>query len=550
MTLESDNLPEDDLRGLLAALREDTLTVAQAGRLETLLRESDEALSAYIRMVALQADLCGSLVGWAIADPVKGPDGAADASKVAPVLMPTVSPEPMAAFQETLYGQAVFEEALRPQDDDENEPLTVPPWSPPTADASRRGSGFDARRWRFAGLAMLTAAMVIIGFALWPRVGTQGPTPPVVFAAGKLAVQAVPNLPAVAASTLPTIQTPAPIVATLTASVDAVWQKSNALSLDAPLRAGSRVDLTDGYARLTFSNGVEVVVDAPAELTIESASRMLMERGRLTAKVPEQARGFAIATKLVDVIDLGTEFGVNLAPDGSVEVPVFTGRIEAHAKNGTEVQPVGVDAGKTGRVNESGVKVRPAGPEAAKYVRDITQIRAALPVRGTGQDLKEGDPDPNWLITAAGYDPNWKPRVVAVCGPGPRGLANDLQSGWISTTGTRPPMRGGRYTFETTFDLSRFEPATAQLHLRLGVDDFIREVRLNGRPTDIILARPAGEAKLRLYDFDIKEGFVPGTNRLEVVVENGHGAGAKEELNPMALRVELAGSAVRKLDGR
>jgi hypothetical protein len=109
---------------------------------------------------------------------------------------------------------------------------------------------------------------------------------------------------------------------------------------------------------------------------------------------------------------------------------------------------------------------------------------------------------------------------------------------------------GGRYTFATTFDLRRFDPATARLHLRLGVDNFVREVRLNGRPTPVALALPGSEAKVRLHGFDIDEGFGAGTNTLEVVVENSEGSGTKDRPNAMALRVELSGTAIRQLARR
>jgi hypothetical protein len=256
---------------------------------------------------------------------------------------------------------------------------------------------------------------------------------------------------------------------------------------------------------------------------------------------------------LVDVVDLGTEFGVDVARDGTVDVPVFTGRVQARpagaAVTAAAAQAVSVvDAGQAGRASAAGLNVGPAGEDAAAFVRDIRQIRAPIPAHGTGQGLKLGEADPAWQIVSFSGDANWKPRAAAVCGPGPRGIANDSDSAWVSTAGERPSLPGGFYTFRTTFDLSRFDSATARLRLRLGVDNFIREVRLNGKPTEIKLAVPGAEAKQRLHEFDLKDGFAPGLNELDIVVENGYEAGTKDRPNAMALRAELFGTAIRQLD--
>lgn len=523
---------DDELRTLLDALREETLTAEQDRRLETLLREDDEALRTYIRTVAMQADLRGRLVGWVGvwgADELGGPGGAVG-----------VPEDPAAAFQDSMYGQPVCE-VMPPQGGAEDEPLALPAL-PPTATAGPGGwLGLGGRTW-----VALTAvaALLVIGLGVWLRSTAARPTP----VAGPASPG--PGVPYVAA-TEPS--SPPPVVATLTASVDAAWEGGGGAptaTLGAPLRAGSDLTLVRGFARLTFSNGAQVILEAPSRVTLESGARVVLARGRLTANVPGPARGFAVATRLVEVVDLGTEFGVSVAGDGTVDLPVFVGQVQARPTTGADARPVSVVAGQAGRANGAGVALRPVGPEAAAFVRDIRQIRGGLPVHGTGQGLKMGDSDPHWLISSVSRDAAWKPRPAAVCGPGPQGLANDARSGWVSTTGDRPSLPGGRYTFVTTFDLARFDPATARLHLRLGVDNYVREVRLNGRPTGITLVLPGPEAKQRLHDFDINEGFLPGSNQLEVVVENSEGAGTKERPNAMALRVELSGTAVRQPDER
>jgi hypothetical protein len=594
----TDDVPSD-LPGLLAALREDVLTDEQGHRLEQLLRDSDEALRTYIRAVAMQADLCGRLVRWA-AGPIGGPGingmgrhhdqggaGTSAADRFEPrdrfYARPSQPRDAAEAcefddaggFDQTLFGRAVFETASMPHEDDEGEALTPPPSPPRVAEARDSfwtGPG-ASRRIGVAAAVAAMAAVVVIAVGMWMRSGSDvAPTAPVVVAVSPPSPTATVPVVIVPA-TAPAVELPPappplpPIVATVSASVDALWDggvgavgTDGPVKLGASLRAGREVELVRGYARLNFGTGVEVILEAPTRLSLDAENRVVLRSGRLTAKVPGNAKGFTVGTGVIDVVDLGTEFGVNVAPDGTVDVPVFTGEVQARpaeiagasATTTTNAAPpppvVSLRAGQSGRIDESGLKVAKAGREAAAYVRDIRKIRTRLAVHGTGEGLSLGDPDPRWQITAVSTDPDWTPRPAVVCGPGPYGVANDQQSGWVSTTGERPSLPGGVYTFKTTFDVARHDPKTTRLRLRLGGDNFIRRVHLNGQPTGIKLELPGNQAKERLHDFDVSEGFRPGQNELEIFVENTPGLGTKDRPNAMVLRAELHGTAVHLLD--
>ena len=51
-------------------------------------------------------------------------------------------------------------------------------------------------------------------------------------------------------------------------------------------------------------------------------------QGELVARVPESAVGFTVRTDSVNVVDLGTAFGMNAEASGDVEVQVFQGEVE------------------------------------------------------------------------------------------------------------------------------------------------------------------------------------------------------------------------------
>jgi hypothetical protein len=119
-------------------------------------------------------------------------------------------------------------------------------------------------------------------------------------------------------------------VAMLTRVVDARWGQSTK-----PLRVGDALEpgwlrLESGMAQVVFYSGARVVMEGPTELQLVSPAEAVCPTGRLLAEVPKPARGFRLKTAQVDVVDLGTAFGIEAA-DGRTEVDVFQGKVEFKA---------------------------------------------------------------------------------------------------------------------------------------------------------------------------------------------------------------------------
>ena len=96
--------------------------------------------------------------------------------------------------------------------------------------------------------------------------------------------------------------------------------------------------LTEGVVELNFDGGARVRVEGPAEFEAKSAGRIELARGRLSAHVPRRARGFTVSTPTAEIIDLGTEFGVEVESSGLTNVEVHRGTVEV---SGVVQQPGG-----------------------------------------------------------------------------------------------------------------------------------------------------------------------------------------------------------------
>ena len=102
------------------------------------------------------------------------------------------------------------------------------------------------------------------------------------------------------------------------------------LSVGARL-GGERYVLRMGTLELVTARGARVVIEAPAEFRFETAQRLHMGRGRLSAEVPAGAKGFTVVTPSGDAVDLGTKFGVDVPGSGAAEIHVFAGEVVAKA---------------------------------------------------------------------------------------------------------------------------------------------------------------------------------------------------------------------------
>lgn len=90
-----------------------------------------------------------------------------------------------------------------------------------------------------------------------------------------------------------------------------------------------RLRVLEGRAAFSMLSGVSVIVEGPADIDLLSVDRIACNSGKLRARVPEGAEGFVVSGPGTAVLDLGTEFGVNIKPDGKSRGKVFEGEVEA-----------------------------------------------------------------------------------------------------------------------------------------------------------------------------------------------------------------------------
>jgi hypothetical protein len=158
----------------------------------------------------------------------------------------------------------------------------------------------------------------------------------------------------------------------------------------------------------------------------------------------------------------------------------------------------------------------------------------------SGTVLAPGADDPHYLLTQSAQSVPPPPDIPAtVIQNHPAWAANDADSSWIGSVnpGTEN-VAAGAYNFRTRFTLEGFDPDSAIALLKVGADNRLNDVLLNGVSKGINFV---GFTSLS-GPFVITNGFLPGTNTLDFLSFNDDASA-----NPAGFRVQAIASARRQL---
>lgn len=138
--------------------------------------------------------------------------------------------------------------------------------------------------------------------------------------------------------------------AVLTRVVEPAWT-SDAKPSESDFLNADTYAFASGMAQVEFLSGVSVVLEGDSSFEIISADEMKLTKGKIRAHVPPPAIGFKIHTPHGTVLDLGTEFALDLTSP-EPELHVIDGEVEWHPEGSgketllTEGQALSLDESK------------------------------------------------------------------------------------------------------------------------------------------------------------------------------------------------------------
>ena len=180
---------------------------------------------------------------------------------------------------------------------------------------------------------------------------------------------------------LPDTPPAATVAIVAAASPDVRWREPApdlpALARGTSLPAGS-LAIAAGRLSLLLASGVELTLDGPARFDLCTDMHVQLHTGKLSAVVPEPARGFLVEAQGLRVVDLGTEFEVVAPPSGQPEVAVLRGSVEASFINADPVaSPLRINEAERHRFHPAahtseslGTAARPASPRDSEVAAE------------------------------------------------------------------------------------------------------------------------------------------------------------------------------------
>lgn len=356
-TLEAFDDSFQELDTLAAALRDDALTDEQCRRLESLVAAREDLAERLVAHLHLTARLHWQHGAIANAFPVSVP-GANEAA--------TANGDTFEAQRGGKHAAAVAR-----------------------ASSQRAGSLFS--RWRVSSFVAAVAVVCMLAV---------------------LAAFNIPNWRRDTALSDPPKPTPPATVARFVRGYDAKW----ADGCEPPrarqaLHAGERLALEAGLAEIRFHSGVKIVLEGPAHIKL-AKNKAYLSDGRVAAIVPEAARGFAIGTPEVNVVDLGTEFAVAVRERKTL-VRVYEGEVELIAVENdaaTPSQPANppqppVRLGRDRAMRIEGGKFTPDDEAPDDFVRAVPSRPSELAFADAySQQIERSRPVAYWKFNGASQD--------------------------------------------------------------------------------------------------------------------------------------------------
>ena len=83
----------------------------------------------------------------------------------------------------------------------------------------------------------------------------------------------------------------------------------------------------NGLVEVEMVSGTALIVQAPAVMEVYDSRHIRLYQGRMVVTMPKGESGFRVDTHEMNVVDLGTQFGVGVNPLGESRVQVFEGSV-------------------------------------------------------------------------------------------------------------------------------------------------------------------------------------------------------------------------------
>ena len=162
-------------------------------------------------------------------------------------------------------------------------------------------------------------------------------------------------------------------VASVADQVGAQWNSaSEKLSVNERVLTNQPPYILDkGIVKLVYDEGVDVLIEGPAEFQIIAKDRIGLKYGKTYSVVSNNGIGFSVYTDNAKVIDLGTEFGVFADSNGDTSIHVLKGKTMLIAGGESDTVSMEIEKGSARKVSSKSQTISDIACKNELFVRKI-----------------------------------------------------------------------------------------------------------------------------------------------------------------------------------
>ncbi len=199
-------------------------------------------------------------------------------------------------------------------------------------------------------------------------------------------------------------------LAEITDSINTTWSANPPQSNNNALYSndGTR-QLEHGYLKIHFVSGPIAIIEAPASFELIDSMSMKLNYGKIYANI-EGKSGFTVDTPVSTIIDLGTEFGVNVTRKGTSDLHMIKGkaRISTQTADGRHISQ-DVLKGNSLRVTPGTNTISSIKYEDNIFAREISSAAGGFVWKGQPISLATIAPSNALPLLAGSINANFSP---------------------------------------------------------------------------------------------------------------------------------------------
>jgi hypothetical protein len=170
------------------------------------------------------------------------------------------------------------------------------------------------------------------------------------------------------------------------------------------IKDGDAMQFDGGSIEVLYDNGVQFVMQGPADFTFLNEQKVMARAGKLVARVSPEAIGFKIVTPHAAVIDRGTSFGMTIDPDRQTDVVVYEGKVDL-AVGETNTGDRRLEAGEAMRIGRDGHlgRISSVASDAFLPPRLIESSGASRLIASVADNLKSSQTAKYYRVIGGGF---------------------------------------------------------------------------------------------------------------------------------------------------